>query len=454
MQLFINITDEEEGSALITVLIITVIISVLILGILGTVYVQTSFIQRDIDKSKALYTAEEGVFRLLDSVANQKTTKIDTIIYTHNNRIELTLEPFGGVYNIHSKTSYGAKKLNLNVIVGEKATKVFNNALVIGDTTSALNVTGSTIINGDIVSGKGGVRESSFKGFPFSGKIEGESFEIGKDFNFPEFDTRLFEEFIKDMDELLQKRDYPSIKVFSRKKDLFSWTLTGDTVFFDKNLTVEVNEKFSIPANKTLLIDGNLIVNGELKVGEFSKIVSSDSVLVSGKIEGSDFITYAENLVEIGGISVAKGQFLSSGRIKIKDNTYLQYPSVIYTSSEYFDGKEPEVILISDQAKVDGTLLYPVENNSFTRDLFRVKIEEGANVKGGVYTLSQTELKGKIQGTIATNQLYFYESPTTYINWLKDISIDVEARPENYIVPIGFSDTTRYAILNWLVEEL
>ncbi len=454
MYLFDDIRNKEEGSALITVLIITMIISLFIVGILGALYVQVSFIQRDINEAKAQYKAEEGVFRLLDSVANRAVTRIDTVVYVQDSsRVQLSMNPFGGVYSVQSIVKSGNKDIALTVVVGEKASSVFDKALMIGDETSALNVTGSTNIKGDIITGKEGVQESSFKGFPFSGKIEGDSYEIGDDVEFPEFDTRLFQDFIENTNELFGKRNLPSIRVADRKSDLFNWSSTRDTVFFIKDLVIEQNEFFEVPANKTLLVDGNIMIDGELKVGAFSKVLSDDTLMVSGKLEGTDFIAYAETVLEVGGESEASGQFISSGRIYVSGNSYLQYPSVLYTSMEFFDGNEPEVIKISDQAVLNGTIIYPVENNIATRELFRVKVGKSATVRGGIYTLSQTELEGNILGTVATNQFYFYESPTTYINWLKDVSVDVTGRPENYIMPVGFSDTTQFGILNWQINR-
>lgn len=153
--------------------------------------------------------------------------------------------------------------------------------------------------------------------------------------------------------------------------------------------------------------------------------------------------------MELGDQVSMNAQLISKGRIQLRDQVYLTYPSMVYTSTTTFLGEQQEVIHLQDESTVDGTLVYPIETGTFNQEQFRIKIDENALVRGSIYNQGQTELAGTVYGSVLTKQFFFYESPTIYINWIKDAEIDITKRPQDFIVPIGFSDSTKYVILHW-----
>jgi len=164
-------------------------------------------------------------------------------------------------------------------------------------------------------------------------------------------------------------------------------------------------------------------------------------------------LIYAGKSLQIGGGAELSTQAISGNDIIIRDQAYLRYPSMLYTSQEFAAERQEIIIDIRDQAMVDGTIIYPVQSSNFTSGLFRVRAADQAVVRGGIYTLGQTELEGKVLGSVLTHQFYFYESPSSYINWLKDAEIDLSGRPENYVIPLGFSEHPEYQILDWFEVE-
>ena len=63
-------------------------------------------------------------------------------------------------------------------------------------------------------------------------------------------------------------------------------------------------------------------------------------------------------------------------------------------------------------------------------------IEEGAIVRGVYFNSGITEHKGKILGTLLTQNFQFYESPTSYINWIREGEIDLSLRPRKLAIPL------------------
>jgi len=61
-------------------------------------------------------------------------------------------------------------------------------------------------------------------------------------------------------------------------------------------------------------------------------------------------------------------------------------------------------------------------------------------------------LHGRIDGTAVVQRFTFTNQGTEFVNWIKDAVIDRDARPPEYVTPLGFSDTPHLVLLN--VETL
>ncbi|MEQ9263609.1 MAG: pilus assembly PilX N-terminal domain-containing protein [Balneolaceae bacterium] len=445
MGLIKKIARDESGSALITVLIIAVIVSLFIGAVLSGIVLQSRFIQQDINQTKALYKAESGLYTFLNQYQPNSILS-DTTLQMED--VELHVSNYGGFWDISSKTGVQNQDREIRVLVGEQSSYIFEHAVAIGDTNSALTLTGSTQINGDVITGKNGVRETSFKGFPFSGSLDGDTKRYSPDSLFPDYNIGSFsfqEERYEGLLEETRNTSYPANfrQVNARLIE------AKDTLFFNEGLVMESNTPLQLPQDVVYVIKGNARVEGDISFGAFSKVIVEDTLKINGEVSGSNLLLYSGTRTEIGGKVQLSGQVHSKGEIVLSEDAYLEYPSLLYSSKEFFGGEDREVIHLKDNSVIDGTIVYPFQASTFTQELFKVKVDKQATVRGGIYTGALTELEGKVWGSVLTHQFYFYESPTTYINWLKDVNIDVTQRPENYVLPLGFSDTTKYAILNW-----
>lgn len=430
-----EIALDEQGSALITVLIIALIVTLFIGAVLGGIYVQSKFIQQDIDRTKALYQAEQQIYEFLHSGENPDSTGV----FTSNN--------YGGFLKINSSSQVKKQKITLEVLVGAIPDSVFDYAIALKDTNSSLSLTGTTTINGDIASGYNQIERSTFKGFPFRGNFTGEAKKKDMRDLFPDFQygsleaqlarhTSFFESenksqfVIRDLNELAQSQE-------------------GDTLYFANSQEWSVTQASTFPKDIVVLVEGNLTITGDGNLGTYTTFIAKDTLSIGGSVTATHAILSAGKFMELHDKVSMSAQLISRGRIQLRDQVYLTYPSLVYTSTTTFLGEQEEVIHLQDESVVDGTLIYPIETGSFNQEQFRIKIDEKALVRGSIYNQGQTELAGTVYGSVLTKQFFFYESPTTYINWIKDAEIDITQRPQDYIVPIGFSDSTKYIILDW-----
>ncbi|WP_409029390.1 hypothetical protein [Gracilimonas sediminicola] len=439
----------EEGSALASVLIIIVIVSLFIGVVLSGIYLQNGFIQKDINEVKARYAAEAGIAFFLSEIKYSAVNRDTSIIVTVHDCTKVTInaKPFGGFLDVESMAMVKGKEKKIRVLAGASKTYPFEYAVVLGDTSSVLMLTGSTQLKGNILTGQIGTRTTDFKGISFSGSLEGEqtqqSGELLSSFN---------ASFIQNQEAVI-KNSFKDGKFSS-----FSSNYNGagnsnaaaeDTLYFDGDISWSTRDSISFPKDLIIAVNGNMTLNGNYHFGEFTKLLVRDTLRVGGSVSGEHVLMYAGQSLQVGGAAQFSAQVISGGEIIIRDNAWLTYPSMIYTDQELSTDRQEIIIDIRDNARLDGTIVYPVPTTNFTSGLFRFRVSDQAVVRGGVYTLGQTELEGTVLGSVLTQQFYFYESPSSYINWLKDAEVDFSGRPENYVVPLGFSEHPKYQMVDW-----
>lgn len=445
----LELVRSEEGSALASVLIIIVIITIFIGIVLSGISAQNHFIQQDVNEVKARYAAEAGIASFLSANHYSSITR-DTslrVMVKDSMQVSIHAKPFGGFLDIESTATIKGKEKKVRVLYGVSTTDSFEQAVILGDTSSVLMLTGSTQLKGDILTGQSGTRTTDFKGISFSGSMEGEQeYRSGK--LLPDFDVS----FIQNQEEVINRSLQDGIfsSFASNYKGIGNInSMEGDTLYFEENTSWSSKDSIKFPKDLTIVVDGSLSLNGNYHFGSYSKLLVRDTLRVGGSVRGEHQLLYAGKSLQIGGGATLSAQVLSGNEIIIRDDAYLTYPSLLFTSEEFSAERKEVIIDVRDRSRVDGTIIYPVPANNFTSGLFKIRVTEDAFVRGAIYSKGQTELHGTVQGSVLTQQFYFYESPSSYINWLKGAVIDISQRPENYVVPLGFSQDPEYQLLDW-----
>lgn len=444
---------EEEGSSLIAVLIIITILSFLIGSVMIGTIIQNRFIQKDVNRLQARYTAEAGVFHFLGDTTLPLFPEIDSLrvqLMDSTQSAVLQIDPFGGFWKITSTAHTNNETKTVRALIGERASPVFQQAVVLGDLHSALNLTGSTNIEGDITVGPLGVRQRPFKGKLFDGSVRGEITQETEP-ALPPFDKTLFNYETTYCEALLDKAPVQAIK---REAGQFNLSRENrleeqDILYVVGSLEITASSEVVLPEAVTIVATEDLIIRGPVTYNAFSRFIAGGNLSLSGDIMGEHGLFYAAGDLIIDGREPFSGQFLSARDILISGRTYLKYPSVVYIKGATENGIRKGRLEVIGSSIVEGTMMIPAPGEVISQDESRLVVGEGATVRGSIYNTGQTELHGEIFGSVLTLQFYFYHSPTSYINWLKDASIDINRRPENFVVPLGFSDQRKFEILTW-----
>lgn len=440
---------QEQGSALSSVLIVLVIVTLFIGGILGGVVLQLRFIQRDINHQHLMYEAEGELFRFF----HQRTLSdvpLDTTFVTipsSNHRIQTRVRYHGGFIQTTSRIESNRNPITIHALFGDRPDSVFNRAVVVSDSNSTLSLAGSTRIRGNITGGIQDLTTNSFKGFPFSGAFDGE-FEREAP-SFPNLAFSYIQEQITSFEDVFSSS---STGIASAKSLAEGAQRNAQRVMIGTDQEVSRPVSFGNTRTETVFVRGNLLVSSMLELPPYSMLVVEDSLIVDGAVSGEHVVIYAGSYLGLTGTSKVSGQLLSNGPISISGDTYLTYPSAILSNKEFSGTGESYSIRLQDKAILDGTLLYPFRTGQINPAAFRVVIDTSATVRGALYTNGQTQLQGTVLGSVLTHQFYFYESPTDYINWIKDANIDVNQRPDRFIVPMGFRVNPTYTIVDWREE--
>ncbi|MGF1671538.1 MAG: hypothetical protein ACFCU6_13915, partial [Balneolaceae bacterium] len=398
---------------------------------------------------QARYSAEAVAFRYLASNPAVTGDSVE-IVLPDSSSGTVTAEPFGGFLKVISKASAGSQNKTIRMLIGEKPPSQFRNAVVLGDIRSGLHLTGETNITGDVETGPFGVKYSLFKGKHFEGTFDGNT--IASDSStVPEFDSRMFERQIDEFNHILKG---PSDEMnilkpgryraadFAKETSPAIIYSQGDLEFFSLNQT-----QWTTPL--TIITKGSVTLTGNIRYAPFTRIIAGKQIVLEGEVKGEHALFYAAEELFIRGTVNGAGQFLAGEKIHVSDDVYLRYPSVLYLRGRIEENVRDGHLELSGNSILDGIAIIPAPRQIISDDKLLLTIGKDARIRGAVYNAGKTELHGKVSGSLLTFQFYFYHSPTTFINWVKDASINITERPDPFTIPVGFAGDTTYKILDW-----
>jgi len=443
---------EEEGAALPSVLIIIVMISLMAGTVLMGLVVQGRFIQRDIDALKARYTAEGAVFQYLAALSRNEVPNKE-IVLPDSSRAKVEAEQFGGFLKLTSTAGMGKARIKIQVLAGIGADSVFRDAVALGDISSALNLAGDMEIQGDIRTGRLGVKTTDFKGSVFSGTVDGNIHRADTS-ALPVFDKTLFQEEIRQFRaKTIARPSHARIITPGRYRaeEIREWTSSDSSavIYIDGDVEIFSRKKISWPRPLTIIAGGNIMLRGDIAYRPFTKIISGDTLSLSGNITGSHGLFFADKKLSVEEDVSVSGQFIAGREISVGDQAYLKYPSLLYLETVSEETVRKGKIELTGRSRIDGIVIVPPPEAGRTEDRMKLTVGKEALVRGAIYNGARTELHGKILGSVSTFQFYFYHSPTAYINWIKDTRIDLSGRPSNFVVPLGFGKNENYRLLDW-----
>lgn len=440
--------SDETGSSLVLVLVMITILALMVGAVFAMRTAQHRFIQRDAHRLQARYLAEASIYIAMDSLQHNPIwrPKEAVLDLPMGQSGQVTVESFGGYLLIRSVAAYRNYRSTLQAVVGERTPEAFSHALYLWDADARLHVAGRTHIKGDIVVGPRGMRSSTFKRERYTGRMDGDV-RLTADLTAPFFDTRLLEGEIDRLDAYLQMplTEAPTLA------DTLSLAqhLPSENPIYHVAGSLHLSSADSLLLSQpiTVVSDGDVTLEGPLYIQPRSQVVAGGQVRLRGEIAGYGGLFYGREGIEAADSARCEGQFLAGQQILLQPHTHLTYPSLLYVSMR--SAPRGTSIIVEDNAIVEGLIIRPPFALEPTDTRGRILIAPTAIVRGALFNAHETEFHGTLYGTLLTHQFYFYDSPSSYVNWLKDATIDVEERPTPFLLPLQFSATPRLAVVRW-----
>lgn len=448
-----KVLKNENGYALVTVTVFVMAITIVTGSLFGYYSAHVRVAKNDIFKTQAFYLAEAGIYKTLWHLAGNgghdwRWRPVNENVQAFDDKAAtITVEERGGFLKIISTATVSKKSHVLKVLVGQKMPQLFNHAIILGGNDLPLVVTGKNKIIGDVMVGKSGIKTGSIKGTRFSGGriVDGDIKKISPPV-MPVFDSNLLQS------QIALFEDY--LKVSTESDSVVFGAGPNQSIVFTEGLIDETTLTDSLLARElTIISPKGLLIKGSFSFPNPVTIICGDSVVVSGTVAFNDAIIYARNKISLTGNTSGAIQAISGGDIILEDNVELKFPSLIYCSGRQAENKITGEIRLLDQAKLVGTAVLDkptLPEGSNSKNNMKAFIGSDAKLVGLLYSTNRAEIRGKVSGCVITNEFYLYESPTTYINWLKDATFNRTALRGDFYLPLLFKDETNFEILAWL----
>lgn len=424
---------KEDGSAIITVIVFITIVSFF----LSIIFMYNNYQRRVVAnlgfKTQTYYNAKSGLLLALQDYGQTQKTSFNYQL-TGNDSTLVTIEPFGLFLRVLAVSKIKEVETTRQFLIGQKQDERFKSALVMGDVKNPVIAAGNTIIRGDVMAGPQGVKPGVLKGRRFkSEKTVFGAIKRDSKSHLPGFNSQILQSQIdllrNNFADAASLTDYtlPVIQLNSR-----SMVLSNDTFL---NLLEQGLTKIEGPG--IIYLEGNINLFNIRMAGPLT-LYSESSLTLSGNFSSNQLLCYAKNIT-VNSQARLSGQFYGQESINIGRGVHLTYPSIAGILSQ-----SSKNITISENAQIDGSVLLTGLKKH------KLIIEKNAVVNGITYSDNYTETAGQVNGTVLTKSFYMYMSPTVYINWINNTSIDRKYLKQDIVLPLGFVMERNYDIV---IEE-
>lgn len=404
--------NKVYSGALQFTIFIGVIIALLLAGLVMLQNTHTYFIEQSKATVENIQLANSGINYLL----NEKKATLDTLtineLTNENQKVEVHLSNWGIFEKGIVKTTHRKKIFYKSAFLGTKIRSIERPSLYLQDNYKPLVVVGKTLLKGLVYIPSQGINP---------GYIAGESF----------FGNQLVEGVIKNSTKKLPELNakYKELgEIFENNTEI------SQENYLSPDNTIKIINSFLKPT-KIMYQKGIIELDGTSITGNI--IIKSDE-LVKIKMTAvlKDVIIIAP-IVEIEDDVVGTFQVIANKKITVGKNCKLNYPSALVLIQE----KESIAnlnsnpldyhIQVEKNTQILGTICYlkSIKENDFKT---QITLSEEAIVKGEIYCQGNLELKGKVVGSVYTEQFIVNAAGSIFINHLYNGQIVNDDFPESF----------------------
>lgn len=444
----------DGGYVLPSVLFLITILSILCTIILKVELVRRETVLKRIDVVKSQSASDNGVVLSLASLQSQPSTDSTfSIPFNDGSSVAVEVYQWGLFTGVRSKgLSHESESLR-SALLASLITESESPAMVMGNLQHGLVFAGNAEIIGDVAVGPMGVSTGSLKdaSSPRSIPITGKKTTLSAPPIF--FDTLALYRHVFLTRTLFAR--VRSSRTTSEDRSAAMMECSGSLNL--RNVGDSINYVF---CNGTLSLGDTIMRRGPplyiVVLGSVSfcphaflsgpiSICSSDSIIIPPNVSVINCILTSEKSITLNSSITAQ---LFSPVIHFSSNALASYPSIA-ASVSFSDTSTPQNIQLDEGARIEGVVMMHRANVT-SMDKAVITLAAGATVVGGICTDAYLTLDGTVDGYARTFDLYFYDSPTTYLGWMRQGVIDRTQLPHGFLKPVGISRNDTLEVLTWL----
>jgi hypothetical protein len=215
------------------------------------------------------------------------------------------------------------------------------------------------------------------------------------------------------------------------------------TIFINGDVVLQGQHK-RLERPLTIAATGNVSFSDGTTISGLVKILAGKQVTIPSGVEFDAPIVYSQTAIELQSNQL-RAQFFAPSII-MRANSAARYPSVVVSPQIQTKHPPKNQIMMESGSRLEGSMLFLAP----AADTCLATIKDGARIVGSLYSTGYVTLDGSVDGTVITNEFYFYQSPTTYFGWMRSAKINRTVLSKSYLVPPGFSDSPKLDVLDWL----
>ncbi|HLN34655.1 MAG TPA: hypothetical protein VK250_05165, partial [Nitrososphaeraceae archaeon] len=374
------------------------------------------------------YCKSEISYLLKDSVIHQDTS---FNYLKNNNQFYVDYRRKGFYLEVTITASNKLDSAKVSYLVGNKINNYFDNALVISKPNLSISYSGSTKIEGNILSSANLITQGKIFGIssPDKNYLDG---KIIRQDNIP---GKLEYDFIFDSVSNNIHINHSNSSI----KEVILDTISRHDYLIESDQDLLISGFQSKPQKiKKVIIKSNKKVNIKGIISNYDLEIYSDStVTIDEDSQINNLFVLSNNGIVIYNSILQNIQLISYKDIKMYDAN-LKYPSSlgIYVKTSNKDNLKNLISL--ENSIVNGTIILVSDIIGLQANKSKIQIDETSLLNGIVYCENNSEIKGNIIGSVYTYNTFFYQAPTEYVNWLINLNINRNNFASNdFLLPIS-----------------
>ena len=431
------VTRDQRGAILVAILVILLVVMIIFLAVLTYGLHRQAQHMKRMNFTAATFLAEAGIQRCLSELDKRVLFPDKSSRQSPNGgTISTQVTAWGPYLLVTSEGSMANQKATLSALIGSSDPEFFDAAISVCDENYPFVVTGHTQIRGDVNTGSQGLEIGRIRGEGVTTK----DYHIGQVNIFnslavPSLDSTVLNRY---RDEQTNRRstvdrvEHGSLIISGHDGDPFG---SDDRLQVENDLVLTDEVVISTSSVRSLFVGGSAEIGGRSRLIGPIEIVADRSIVIKDSAAMDMVLLYAEDSVVLAGNCRFSGTIVCRGRISVRDDAALVYPSLLLLrvdeSSESNDG-----IFLSSSYPLESTCYASLADTSVSSQKCMILVDTATTLTGYLVSDGRVDLRGQLIGSVITEQFYLHLPPTTFVNWVKDCYIDRNMLSFNPVLPV------------------